>query len=285
MAIIGGHISTAGGLHKCHANAAAINADLIQIFGASPRQWKAALPTPETLEKFFQERDKYGKKPLFLHASYLPNLGTPNDEMYEKSIENLAIHLQIAELLEAEGLIYHIGSYKDSTTAAAFQKVADGMLKVLEKSPGKAHLIMENSAGGGAKIGITLEEIGEIYHLAGQNPRIKVCIDTAHAFECGLIENFSPAELTHLTSECDRLFGLQNLTVLHVNDSKTPFNSRSDRHENIGDGKIGLTAFQNLAKADYLKDLPWILEVPGHDNQGPDLPNVELTKSLFHGKN
>ncbi len=280
MPIIGAHVSAAGGLYHVFENAKNINAQALQIFGASPRQWKANLPTAEILKKYHDAREKAGNPPVFLHAAYLVNLGSTDKELYKKSLENLATHLQIAELLKAEGLIYHIGSCKNSTTEKSFQLVADGMLKVLEKVPGNAHLIMENSAGGGDKIGTTLEEIGEIFHLAN-HPRIKVCIDTAHAFATGLLEKFTPAELEKFTKTAEKSFGLENLTVLHINDSKVPFNCKKDRHENLGEGHIGLQAFQNLAQHKYLGQLPWLLEVPGFDNQGPDKKNIEIANSLF----
>lgn len=279
MPIIGAHVSTAGGLYHAFENAKNINADALQIFGASPRQWKANLPSKEILKKYHEAREKAKNPPVFLHAAYLVNLGTPDKELYKKSIENLSTHLQIAELLKAEGLVYHIGSYKNSSTEKSFQLVADGMLEVLKNVPGNAKLIMENSAGGGQKIGTTLEEIGEIFHLAN-HPRIKVCIDTAHAFASGLLEKFSPEELKNFTKTAEKSFGLKNLIVLHINDSKVPFNCKKDRHENLGQGFIGLPAFQNLANHKYLGSLPWLLEVPGFDNEGPDAKNIEIAKNL-----
>jgi deoxyribonuclease-4 len=279
--LIGAHVSTAGGLKNSITNGTNITANAIQIFGASPRQWKASLPTEESLQEFHNARTQNPQiEKIFLHASYLPNLATPNTELYKKSIENLAIHLQIAELLEAEGLVYHIGSYKDSTYEEAIKRVAEGMHQVLKKSPGKAKLIMENSAGGGQKMGLTNKEIGDIYKL---NPdlRIKVCIDTAHAFAAGALNTYSPTELEEFKKEAKESYGLENIIVLHINDSKVPHDSRKDRHENIGHGEIGLPAFQHLANDPFFKTIPWILEVPGFEGKGPDKKNVETVRGLF----
>ena len=277
--IIGAHVSTAGGIQNCFKNAEKIGAEGVQIFGASPRQWKVSLPDEKALKAFHEEKKRSGITEIYLHASYLVNLGTPDKDLYEKSLGSLAGHLQIANLLEAKGLIYHIGSYKNSTWEESAKRVAEGMHKVMKSTPGPAKLIMENSAGGGNKMGLTLEEIGKIYHLA-DSERIKICIDTAHAFGAGIIKDCSPAELDTFVKEADKAFGLENFVVMHVNDSLVPFDSQKDRHENIGEGEIGLTAFKNLAKNNFLGKLPWLLETPGFDGNGPDKKNVDILKSL-----
>lgn len=279
MTLIGAHVSTSGGIHKCFENAHNIGAQCIQIFGASPRMWKAKLPEKETIKKYFEEKDRFKIDKVFLHASYLVNLGTPDKELYIKSVENLKIHLEIAELIKAEGLIYHIGSAKNSTPEESYKRICEGMNEVISKVPGKAQLIMENSAGGGDKIGTTIEEIGVIFKQANNN-RIKVCIDTAHAFGAGIIESYSPVELNEFTKKCDQAFDLKNLVVLHINDSKVPFDSKKDRHENIGEGHIGREAFRNLLHNKDLSSIPWLLEVPGFNNNGPDKENIDILKSL-----
>jgi deoxyribonuclease IV len=277
--VIGAHVKTAGGVQNAFKNAEEIGAKCIQIFGASPRQWKSSLPSQETIEEFLKEKSRSGISQVFLHASYLVNLATPDDELYEKSISSLSTHLQIANLLEAEGLVFHLGSSKNSTKPEAYKRQVKGMLKTLENAPGRANLIMENSSGGGSKLGTTIEGIGEMFRAAN-NPRIKVCIDTAHSFGAGLLETFTPKELTTFTEKCDKAFGLENITVLHINDSKVPFDSKKDRHENLGQGLIGLQAFKNLSKTPHLKDLPWILEVPGLEGNGPDQPNIKVLELL-----
>lgn len=281
MPLLGAHVSTAGGVYKCFANAASIGAECIQIFGASPRQWKAKLPEQEILKKYEEEKKKHGNLPVFLHASYLVNLATPKPDLYQKSIENLATHLKIANLLGAEGLIYHVGSYKDSTIEEAYKRVADGMLTVLDKAPGSAKLIMENAAGGGKKMGLNPEEIGIIHKMANSD-RIKVCIDTQHLFGAGIVENYSPEEIKAFSEDCEKHFGLKNLIVMHINDSKIEFNTQRDRHENIGEGHIGLTAFQNLIKDKHFGSIPWLLEVPGFEGGGPDQKNMDIVRNLMH---
>lgn len=292
--IPGAHVKTTGGIENCFQNAEKIGAECIQIFGASPRQWNAPLPDPKKLNAYHQEQKRTNISPVFLHASYLVNLATPDKELYEKSVNSLIKHLKIALLLKADGLIYHIGSYKNTTKEKARIQVAKAMetvivevlkyQKSLESSaPRFPYLIMENSAGGGNKLGLTPEGIGQIYNQV-QNPdikkHIKICIDTAHAFSAGILQHFTKKELDDFTKKCDQSFSLKNLIVLHVNDSMTPFDSKKDRHQNIGKGEIGLKAFKNLSKHHFFGSLPWILEVPGFDHNGPDKKNIQTLKSL-----
>lgn len=277
---IGAHVSTAGGLHKSIENAEKIGAQCIQIFGASPQQWHVRIPEKQEIEKFKKALIASTIGSVFLHAAYLVNLASINPENAKKSIDSLAAHLHIAELIGAQGLIFHLGSSKGGTRDDAIKQTVQGMHAVLEKVPGKSCLIMENSAGGGEKLGALIEEIGKLYKAA-RNERVKVCIDTAHAFEAGVITEFSPPHIKRLCDELERAVGLENVVALHVNDSKTACGSHHDRHENIGEGHIGLAGFKALARERRLHHAAWILEVPGFENEGPDKKNIEILKSCF----
>ncbi len=192
----------------------------------------------------------------------------------------MAAHLAIAQALGAEGLIFHPGSGGEQLPEDAIAKTIEGMRQVLEAVPGETMLIMENTAGGGKKIGGTVEELGVLLKGAGSE-RVKVCIDTAHAFEAGLIEEYTPANTKALFDDFDKHVGLENVVAFHANDSKTAFNSHHDRHENLGEGFIGLNAFKVLAKEKRLFHAAWMLEVPGFEGMGPDKQNLDLLKSCF----
>lgn len=277
---IGAHVSTAGGLYKAIENARVIGAETIQIFGASPRKWDAPSPKAEDIKKYKELLKESGIGPVYLHASYLVNLASPDEELREKSVKNLIGHLSIAELIGAAGLIFHIGSGKEAPRDKALKYVAEGMVKVLNKVRGNTALVVENSAGGGQKLGGTASEIKLILKQI-KSSRAKVCFDTAHAYEAGIIESYSPYNIKKLFDEWDSEIGIKNIVALHINDSKTAFNSRNDKHENIGDGYIGIEGFKNLAKENRLTDKPWILEVPGFGGEGPDKKNIDILKSLF----
>ncbi|MDO8495147.1 MAG: deoxyribonuclease IV [bacterium] len=276
---LGAHVSTAGGLFKLVENAQAIGAEAVQIFGASPRQWVAKVPGKEDVAKYNKAIEGSGVGPVFLHGAYLVNLAAATEESLNKSIVNLGLHMQIAEAIGAEGVIFHVGSGQEMPKELAMKKAIVAMKTVLKNVPGKTKLIMENSASA-KKIGATPEELGVM--MAGVNsPRVKICVDTAHSFEAGLIESYTSPNITKFLDAWDNAVGLENLVAFHVNDSKTPYLSNHDRHENLGEGFIGLDGFKNFAKEKRTWDKAWLLEVPGFDNMGPDKKNVDILKSLF----
>ena len=159
---IGAHVSTAGGLYKAFENAKAIGADCIQIFGASPRMWYAKLPSAEEIKRFKEEEKRSGIGPVYLHAPYLINLGTPNKDLLSKSVKNLSAHFKIAELIGAAGIIFHIGSSAGMEKGKSIEQVITTMKKILNNVPGKGFLVMENAAGRGEKIGKNAEELAYI---------------------------------------------------------------------------------------------------------------------------
>jgi len=278
--IIGAHVSTQGGLYNAFENAKKIGAEAIQIFGSSPQQWAVREPKQEDIEKFKIANKKAGDMPVFLHASYLANLASPNEVTRANSIQSLIGHLKICEAIGAKGLIFHIGSAKDQSKKQAIEFLVSGVKKVLERVKGNSLIILENSSAGGAKLGATAKEIGEILKKI-KSKRAKVCFDTAHGFEAGVAKYDDLKIITEIFDEWDKEIGLENIVAIHANDSKTPFASHNDRHENIGEGCVGLAGFKNLAKENRLKDKIWLLEVPGFENLGPDKRNVDILKSCF----
>lgn len=278
--LIGAHVSAAGGLWPAIAAGEALGVEAIQIFGSSPQQWITKMPSLAEAEKFKKLRAASTVKAVYLHASYLANLATPIPINWKKSVQSLAEHLAIAEAIGADGLIFHTGSKAESEREGALARVAKGMKQILKAVPGKAKLILENSAGGGNKIGNIPDDLGEILALV-KNPRAAVCIDTAHAFEAGQIESYTPANIKKFFDRWGKEIGFENIVALHANDSKTEFDSHHDRHENIGKGFIGLAGFKALAKEKRIAHTAWLLEVPGYEDTGPDKKNVDILKSCF----
>lgn len=280
LPLIGGHVSASGGYDNAIVNAERIGANCIQFFGASPRQWFAKMPDAATIKTYRTALEKSHVKAVYLHAAYLPNLASSSRESYEKSVKNLIEHLRIAHVLGAQGLIFHMGSYDTSGSRdEAIEQTARGMKEILKNVSGHTYLVMENSAGGGGKLGNTASELGAIKRLA-RSDRVKVCLDTAHAFEAGVLgPDITPQHVKKICDEWDREIDLADLIALHINDSKTPYASHNDRHENIGHGYIGIDGFRALAAENRLHNAAWILEVPGFDNEGPDKENVEILRS------
>lgn len=278
---IGGHVSTAGGISFAIVNGENIGATTIQIFGSSPQMWFTKFPDESEIRKFKAAREKSVIRSVYLHASYLINLASVSDDIYRKSIKNMSEHLKIAELMGANGLIFHLGSSKGLNKDTALDKEVVAMKEILKNVLGKSELIMENSAGGGDKIGSDIQEIKFLFDKVN-SPRVKACFDTAHAFEAGIIKEYTKEKVEKLLDEWNSAIGIENLVALHINDSKTSFGSHHDKHENIGDGYIGLDGFRALACDKRLSDKAWILEVPGFDGMGPDKKNIGIVKSLFN---
>src|SRR3989344_3799392 len=277
---LGAHVSVAGGLLNGIKNAERIGAECIQLFGASPRAFAVGRKSPDEIAEFKKARDKAGVEQVFLHGAYLVNLASPDSSLRERSEVNLAGHLAIAESIGADGLIFHIGSGKEMPKSDALDIVVEAIKRILGFVKGNASLVIENSAGGGQTIGSSPREVGNVIERVGSH-RLKVCWDTAHAFEAGQIEKYDESGVRALVQSFKDGFELDNLVAFHINDSKTPFNSKHDRHENLGEGHIGLDGFKNLAKARELYHAAWILEVPGFDDMGPDKKNLDILKSCF----
>jgi deoxyribonuclease-4 len=276
---LGAHVSTAGGLLNAVGNAEKLGAVTIQIFGASPRQWSARLPLEAEIREYREALLKSDIGSVYLHAAYLVNLASGDRDLYEKSIENLSSHLKIAELIGAKGLIFHLGSSGDQSRDRVLGRVVDGMRSVLKRIPGNSMLLMENSSGGGNKVGASPEELGKLLIGIGLK-RVGICLDTAHAYEAGQVR-YEDGHLKEFIAKLDANIGLDAILVIHANDSKTDFNSGLDRHANIGQGYIGLDGFGALAREKGLWDKDWILEVPGFAGHGPDKRNLELLRSCF----
>lgn len=277
---IGAHVSVAGGLSNTVDNAVAIGADCMQIFGASPRQWAVRMPDAKDVERYRVRLRESGIGPVFLHAAYLVNCASPDAATVAKSIQSLIDHLRITEMIGAQGLIFHLGSGKEMPKKKAMAQTIRAMKTILKNVPGKTQLIMENSAGGGQKIGATLDDIATL--LRGvRSPRVAVCLDTAHAFEAGIIPEYTAPIIRHFFDTWEEVIGMQHLVAIHANDSRTPSNSHHDQHENIGEGHIGREGFRVLGKEKRLREIPFILEVPGFDGAGPDKKNIDRLRACL----
>lgn len=280
---IGGHVSVGGGLVNGIENAKRIGANCIQIFASSSRQWKITWPSKESAEEFKKAKHKSGIDPVYLHAPYLINLASPDSGHAALSAKTLLKYLELSDFIGANGVIFHIGSGKDSLRDEALGVVVHHLKEIVKAHKGTSELVIENAAGGGAKIGATLAEVGEIMKQAPSR-HLKFCFDTAHYFEAGQIEHYSEVNVKKLAADMKNYVGRENLVALHVNDSKTAFNSHHDRHENLGRGHIGLAGFRVLAEESLFRNTPWLLEVPGFDNEGPDKENIDIAKTCFLSK-
>lgn len=278
-ATIGAHVSAAGGYSEALGRAAAIGADAMQIFAASPRGWKFAKISELDAKLFNALRSEKKIDPIFFHASYLINLADqgPTGTMSKKS---LIAELTVAAACGVRGSIVHLGSFKNGNEGEVPPKAWSVLIKnvkeVIAKTPKNVFFIAENS--GTRKIAQSLDELARIVKEVA-SPRLKVCLDTCHLFSAGY--NISTEKgLDEFLKEFDSKIGLDRLELIHTNDSRDPFASMRDRHENIGEGTLGKKTFQLVLNHPKLRHLPFILEVPGFNDEGPDKKNVEIMRSL-----
>ncbi len=283
MVYIGAHVSASGGVDKSIQNALEIGANAVQIFGSSPRQWAVRQIPEQEIGEFKRASLRAKMGPTFFHAPYLINLGSPNVELRKKSEKMLLENYQNAVNLGIAGVIFHIGSRKELPWEEAKGYVVGSLRQILKTVPGNTFLAIENSAGGGNTVGSTLEEVGEVVQLV-DDERLAFCYDTAHGFESGMIEQYTPGSVKDLFSRIEYIVGKGRLVAVHLNDSKTPYKSNSDRHENIGEGHIGREGIKAFVQNKDFQKVPWYLEVPGFDGTGPDKKNIERVKNLMMGK-
>lgn len=257
---IGAHISTAQPFSEAVNRAHNIGCECMQIFANPPQRWNPVKIIDREIEKFVELNNQYKIKPVIIHGIYLINLASDNPFYYQASIKSLIDDMQKAEKIGAIGVNFHVGSTKGNDFSKSLIKIKDAMTKILESSPEGPYLVLENSAGAGNIIGDTLDELSQIIKAVG-SPRVKVLIDTAHAFESGY-DLKTTKDLESFIDKFDKEIGLDRLIGFHLNDSKTSLNSKSDRHADIGYGDIGEDVFKELINHPKLKDMFGILETP-----------------------
>lgn len=278
MRKIGGHVGVAGGLENAISNTLSLGANAMQIFAGSPRIWARSLYDAKSAENFKQLAIKNDISKVYIHALYLTNLASDNPEILAKSITALTKDMQNSALIDSAGVVLHIGSHQGRGWDHDKSQVIDAIKTTLSQTPENSYLLLENSAGQKGKIG-SLKELKDILDVIPSS-RLKVCLDTAHAFEAGY--NFTTADGIQMwVDEIESTIGIDKVELLHLNDSKTPLGSGRDNHQNIGEGFIGDEGMSMLINHPRLAHLPLILEVPGIEGTGPDKENIERVKKLL----
>lgn len=276
----GAHVKSSGGVWHAIENGVEIGAEAVQFFAGSPRTWAPTLYKEKDAARFREARAGSPIRFVVIHTIYLINLASERPDFYEKSIRSLSGALAAADQLGADAIVTHIGSHQGSGFAVGLERVRRGLLTALAESEGSpVRLLLENTAGAGGTMGVDFRELGQIIDAAGGDPRLGICLDTAHIFESGAdLRTREGVDL--VLRELDEHCGRDRLVMLHLNDSKTPLGSNRDRHENIGDGDLGEEAFRLLVNEPAFEDLPGILEVPGLDGSGPDRENLARLRAL-----
>lgn len=282
MPILGAHMSIAGGYYKAVDAAAQFEMDCVQLFTKNNNQWRARPITDEESAAFAEALwEKKVGHPLS-HSSYLINLAAPEETLWRKSIDAMVVELERAQQLGIPYVVMHPGAYTTSCEEAGLERIAAALDEVHAQLPrAKSKVLLENTAGQGTCLGCDFQHLATIINAVRKPDRLGVCIDTCHAFAAGypLIEK---RDYTKTFAELDRLVGLERVKAFHLNDSKKDLGSRVDRHEHIGQGKLGLEPFRHLLNDKRFRELPMYLETPKdlHEGESWDAINLRTLRSL-----
>ena len=274
--LVGGHMSSSGGLVKAHERAVEAGCDALQIFNQSPRMWRPTAWKDDDIAAFRDLMADGPIKSVVIHAVYLINLASREDEVREKSLNSMLHALRVGEAIGADGVVVHPGSAKTDPVPEAIDRIADAVGHCLAETSG-CKLLLEDTAGAGGTIGRSFEELASLVEKAGGDDRIGICLDCCHLYASGY-DIRTIDKLSAIVDEFDSVVGVDRLGCIHVNDSQMPLGSNRDRHALLpkGDlGREGLAAFLSEPRFD---GLPALLE--GGEGQGADLQQVTLAKEL-----
>ncbi|MBA2306948.1 deoxyribonuclease IV [Candidatus Dependentiae bacterium] len=276
--LLGAHMSIAGGIDKAFYRGSEIGCTAIQIFTHSNRQWNTPALTKSTIQEVEEARKVTGITSCVVHASYLINLGSQSGETVKKSKETLHKELSNCHDLSIPYLVLHPGSGA-TDTETCLEQIAQSLDEVFEGSHESTGILLENMAGQGNSVGYTLEQLASIKRKSKYQHRIHFCIDTCHLWASGY--DFSTKEsYEQVIHTLDKILGLSQVKAFHINDSKKGLGSRVDRHENIGEGTIGLTPFSLIMNDIRLEKIPKILETPA-DGIEDYARNIKTLRSLL----
>lgn len=256
----GCHVSAAGGIERALSEASKLEINTIQLHPSPPQRWLSKAFAPGVEKAFLAALPESGVAKVFFHGIYLINLANPDAQQFHLSKMSLVYYLDLISRVNGEGVIFHLGSLKDQPDdRVGLQRAADGINWVLDQSPNKGRLLLEVAAGSGRIIGARMEEVRTVYDLVEDKSRVAFALDTQHLWASGYDLKDG---LDDFVAEVDRVFGLERVKAIHLNDSKTELASRKDRHENLGDGLIGLPALTQFFLRPEFSSIPFILETP-----------------------
>jgi deoxyribonuclease-4 len=277
---LGAHESIAGGLYKAFDRAQSVGCEALQIFVKSNRAWAVKPLTEEDVARFQVQAEETGIGPVVGHASYLLNLGTPDEALWAKSRDMLIVELERCEALDVPYLVLHPGAHVGTGEEAGLAQVAQALGEVHAATPGfRARVLLETTAGQGTGLGHRFEHLAWLIEHTPEGERLGVCLDTCHVFAAGY-ELRTPEGYAATMEAFDQIVGLARLEAIHLNDSKGDLGSCKDRHEHIGKGHIGLEGFRHVINDPRLAGLPGLLETPKGNGLREDRENLAVLRSL-----
>lgn len=276
MAILGAHMSIAGGYYKAVEAAERAGCDCVQLFTKNNNQWRAKEITDDDAEKF---RTAIAEKKIvhpIAHDSYLINLASPDNLLWRKSIDAFVVELLRAEKLGIPYVVTHPGAYTTSTESLGIRRIIRALNEVAKQTKNcTAHCLLENTAGQGSNLGWKFEHLARILDTVRNPDRLGVCIDTCHAFAAGYAMDTLQAYRKTMR-ELNSTVGVQQIKAFHLNDSLKPLGARVDRHAAIGRGEMGVEPFRHLLNDRRFRKVPMYLETPKGMENGKDLDVINL---------
>ena len=274
--LYGAHVSASGGISTAIDRADELGCEAVQVFTQSPRMWKPTAHTEEQLARFRERRQAAHVQYVVCHALYLVNLASPDAEIHAKSVAAMRSSLEAAAAIEADGVVFHVGSHLGAGLEEGLARVVPALGELLELTDDRLWLLLENSAGAGGTIGNSVDELATIVDRLDGHRRLGVCIDSCHWWVSG-VDVTDGAALDAAVVELDRRIGLDRLRCLHVNDAEVGLGSNRDRHTTLGRGTIGKGMATFLGHPAF-QGLPAILETP--DAEGSYAGELRLLRRL-----
>jgi len=266
MKFVGAHVSSSGGVFNAPLNAVEIGARAFALFTKNQRQWQARELDSKTLDRWFEnlEKSKILPKHILPHDSYLINLGNPDSQKREKSLNAFIHEVERCDILGLDKLNFHPGSHlRQISEEESLDMIAQNLNFTLDKTK-NVSLVIENTAGQGSNLGYKFEHLAYLIDKVEDKSRVGVCIDTCHMFTAGY--DIRTKETYDKTwKEFDEIIGRKYLMGMHINDSKPDLGSKVDRHDSLGKGKIGWDAFKFIMNDNRMDDIPLILETINPD--------------------
>jgi len=276
---IGAHVSISGSVDRAVDNAIERECSAFQIFTRNPRSWFAKDLDIIDLNRFKEklQASKIDRMAICAHMPYLPNLSSPEDDGYEKSIKSMIKEVERCDKLGIPYLVTHLGSHKGSGEENGIKRLTDALNKVA-RTEADVMILLENTAGQKNSVGSDFAQLAEIFSKCKPVKKFGVCLDTCHAFVAGYDLRTKTA-VQKTMKEFDETVGITNLKILHLNDSKGEINSNRDRHDHIGLGEIGKEGLGEMIKIMNKNRIPIVLETPIDDTRD-DFENIKQAKSL-----
>ncbi|MCY3740572.1 MAG: deoxyribonuclease IV [Candidatus Poribacteria bacterium] len=260
--VLGAHVSTSGGIHNAIKNGTDLQCDTIQIFLRNPNQWQGKPPTPEITEKFSTAWSEADLGDVIVHDIHLSNLASPKIDVLEKSRQAFREQMELAQLLGIRYIVTHLGAHLGEGEKFGLKQLTDSFDFLFENTEAPdVMLLLETTAGQGTNLGYCFEHLRDVIGMSKYPDRFGVCLDTCHVFAAGYdMRTESDCEATF--NQFDDIIGLNRLKAFHLNDAKSEYQSRVDRHEHIGEGNIGAIAFAYILNDARFAETPLIIETP-----------------------